>query len=274
MLKRARLAAGVKIEDVKQATGLSVPALYRHEGGYTAIKPELVPVYAKMYQVDDEAEIAKWTKWAQKGKSEGTWATAGGMLGPSYEDYADAETLCEQLRFYEPHVIHGLLQTTEYSRAAIATDAMVHSTNERRQEELLRLRESRKQLLAREDPPPPRIWAILGESAVLTPPSPGDKDAHREQVERLLQLQSPQMTLQILPMDTGLHAGMSGSFSILTFDINVDMVFREGYGDGAFFDEDRQVLDYRVRFESLQSQALSPAASRRYLQKLRRQLAE
>lgn len=274
MLKRARLAAGVKVEAVKEELGLSVPAIYRHEAGIAAVSVDLVPRYAALYQVDDEAEVAKWLKWARVAKQKGPWTTFDSTPGPTYEDYADAESLCEGLRVYEPDVVHGLLQTREYSRAVISTDATVHPADSTRQADLLKLREVRKEILQRADPLPPRIWAVLGEAAILTPPTLGGREAHREQIEHLLNLGKTQAKIQILPMDTGLHTGLSGSFSILTFDVNVDMVFREGYGDGTFLDDDEKVRSYRVRYEALQSQALSTADSRRYLHKVRRQLAD
>lgn len=274
MLKRARLAAGVKVETVKDELGLSVPAIYRHEAGIAAVSVDLVPKYAKLYQVKDKVEIEKWRKWARTAKQRGPWTTFDSTPGPTYEDYADAESLCEGLRVYEPDVIHGLLQTREYSQAVINTDATVHPADSTRQADLLKLREIRKEILHRTEPLPPRIWAVLGEAAIRTPPTPGDRETHREQIEHLLDLGKAQAKIQVLPMKTGLHTGLSGSFSILTFDVNVDMVFREGYGDGSFLDDDEKVRSYRVRYEALQIQALSPADSRRYLQRVRRQLTD
>lgn len=273
MLKRARLAAGVKVEAVKEALGLSVPAIYRHEAGIAAVSVDLVPRYAELYGVTDEEEIDRWLKWAKVAKQKGPWTTLDNTPGPTFGDYASAEWLCEGMRIFEPDVIHGLFQTTEYSQAVISTDATVHPADSSRQADLLKLREARKNLLQREKPLPPRIWAILGEAAVMTPPRPGDKRAHADQIQHLLNLGETQAQIQVLPMDTGLHSGLSGSFSILTFDVEVDMVFREGYGDGSFIDDEKRVRSYRVRYESLQGQALSPADSRRYLHKVRRELA-
>lgn len=274
MLKDARTAAGVKVEEVRLAMGLSVPAVYRHEAGISAVDAKLVDQYAELYNVTNKAEIDKWRQWAKKGKQKGPWASFDSTAGPTYEDYADAESLCTALHVFEPYVIHGLLQTTEYSRALISTDATVHPADSRRQEYLLDLREARKRLLQREDPLPPRIWAILGEAAIQTPPRTGDRRAHADQVQHLLNLGEQTAQIQVLPMETGLHAGMSGSFSILTFDINVDMVFREGYGDGLFLDAEGTVQSYRDRYNALQSQALSPVDSRRYLHKVLKQLGD
>ncbi|MGA5598495.1 DUF5753 domain-containing protein, partial [Streptomyces cellulosae] len=148
-------------------------------------------------------------------------------------------------------------------------DATVHPADSARQAELLKLRELRKGLLLRDQPLPPRLWMVFGEAAIRTPPVPGDRASHREQVEHLLRVSEAQRaTIQVLPWAAGLHPGLSGSFNIMTFDVNVDMVFREGYGDGSFVDDDERVRSYRVRYESLQGQALSPADTRGYLHRV------
>jgi hypothetical protein len=277
MLKRARLAAGVPMSAVVEALDVSQPVGYRQEDGIAPVREDQVPILAELYGVTDPAVIAKWTKWAHLSAStKGVWGPSGTKAGPTHEDYADAESLAVEIRAFEPVVIHGLLQTKMYSEAAIRASASVHPgpTPSESEEEAdrLKLREIRKEILTRTDPAPPRLWVILGEAAVLTPPSAGDKAAQYEQVQQLLNLGETSASIQILPMDTGLHTGLSGSYSILTLDDNVDMVFREGYGDGTFSDDENRVRAYRARYERLQSQALNIADSRRYLHDLLRKL--
>ncbi|MEV5567974.1 DUF5753 domain-containing protein [Streptomyces sp. NPDC052196] len=137
----------------------------------------------------------------------------------------------------------------------------------------MRLREARKAILSRTDPLPPRLWFILGEAAILTPPVPTNTTTHVDQIRRLLDVGETAVTIQILPMDTGLHTGLAGSFTLLTLDDGVDLIFREGYhGDGSFGDDPERVRSYRARYEQLIGQALSPAESRRYLHGLLQKL--
>jgi len=277
MLKRARLDAGVGMGEVVAALGISQPVGYRQEDGIAPVHPNQIPVLAELYRVTDSEVVAKWLRWANlSAMAKGVWGPTGTKLGPTHADYADAESLSTELRLYEPVVIHGLLQTKRYSEEAIRAAASVHpgpTPSEREEEsDRLKLREIRKEVLTRENPPPPRLWVILGEAAVLTPPSPTERSAHHEQIQHLLNLGETSASIQILPMDTGLHSGLSGSFSILTLDDSVDMVFREGYGDGTFSDDESRIRAYRARYERLQSQALSIADSRRYLHDLLKKL--
>jgi transcriptional regulator with XRE-family HTH domain len=276
MLTRARKAAGVDVMEVVEKTGMSRPTVYRQEDGIAAVPPSKIPVLAELYQVTAPAEIAKWEKWANISAAKGVWGPYGSRLGPTYEDYADVESLAVEVRVWEPVVIHGLLQTKRYSEEVIRADTTVQPGPLPSEEDLeadrMKLREARKQLLERRNPPPPRLWVVLGEAAVLTPPSVTDRTAHVEQIQRLLNVGETSASIQILPMETGLHTGLSGSFSILTLDDNVDLVFREGYGDGSFTDDESRIRTYRSRYERLQSQALSIADSRQYLHRLLQKL--
>lgn len=265
-LSAAREAANLSVEQVAEHAGKSGAAIYRQESGHTAVQASMIPFYANLYGIDDKEEIERWTAWAKKAKQRGTWATSGSLVGPSYQDYADAESLCLELRTWELGVIPGLLQTKQYSEAVIRAAATVRPgqlpSEEGEVEALVGLRESRKQILDSETAP--RIWAVIGQPAVMTPPDPRDPKSHREQIQHLLNLGETKATIQVLTTDSGLHVGLSGSFSILSFD-DADMVFREGYGDGSFVDEEVRVRSYQARYERLQSQALSVLDTRQLL---------
>ncbi|QDN94929.1 helix-turn-helix domain-containing protein (plasmid) [Streptomyces sp. RLB1-9] len=278
MLRRAREAADVEVKTVVQATGMSQPVVYRQEDGIAPVPVEKIPALAELYEVTDPETIAKWTKWAEISATKGPWGPYGNSLGPSFEDYADVESLAREIRAFEPVVIHGLLQTKAYSEEAIrASDTAITGPRPPAEggveTDRMKLREARKTILDRVEPAPPRLWVILGEAAVLTPPSVTNKTAHPDQVRHLLDQGEMAATIQVLPMETGLHTGLAGSFSLLTLDDNIDMIFREGYhGDGSFSDDPDRVRSYRARYEQLISQALSPAETRRYLHGLLKKL--
>jgi transcriptional regulator with XRE-family HTH domain len=271
MLKRAREAARVEVEDVVKALGISRPVAYRQEDGIAPVPADKIPELAKLYGVSDPDVIATWLKWAEISATKGPWGPYDNSLGPSFGDYADVESLAREIRAFEPVVIHGLLQTKTYSEEAIRTSETAltgprTADDDGARADRMKLREARKGILERQDPPPPRLWVVLGESAVLTPPSVTDKTAHPDQVRQLLDLGETAATIQILPMESGLHTGLAGSFSVLTLDDNIDMIFREGYhGDGSFSDDPDRVRSYRARYEQLIGQALSPTETRRYL---------
>lgn len=268
-LSKAREAAGLTAERVAAETSVSPATIYRQESGHVAVKPTMIPFFIRLYGVTDPAVEEQWVDWARKAKEKGAWAASGNIVGPTHSDYAEAEDAARELRVLELNLIPGLLQTRRYSEEVIKASATVLPgqlpSESQEVESRINLRETRKAILEREKPP--RIWAIIGEAAILTPPSINDKDAHRDQIQHLLNLGDLKATIQVLPLATGLHVGLSGPFSIITFD-DLDLVFKEGYGDGTFVDDEERVRSYKARYERLQSQALSIAETRKYLHKV------
>ncbi|MEV7675018.1 helix-turn-helix transcriptional regulator [Streptomyces sp. NPDC088752] len=264
-LTRAREDAGLTPEQAAKALGVHVSTVYRQESGHVAVKVEQIPKFIALYRIEDRDVAQRWTEWARNAKVRGPWAASGATLGPSYRDYADAEDMASELRAWELGTVPGLLQTSRTSEEAIRA-GLLSEPNQAVVDieglaEHVKLREQRKQILTRESPP--LFWAVVGEAGILTPPAENDRQAHREQVQHLLNM-SESVSLQVLLQASGLHAGLSGSFSLITID-GLDMVFREGYGDGTFLGTE-QVRTYRARYERLQSQALSLKDTRRYLQ--------
>lgn len=261
-LAKAREAKGFSVDYVAKQADTTPSSIYRQESGHTAVKPTSIGFFTKLYGIDDPAEIARWTEWARKAKERGPWAASGSTVGPTYRDYADAEDMAEELRTWELAVIPGLLQTASYSEKVIESGSLVRPGQQPDipLDGMLALRESRKKILTRHAMP--RVWAVISEAAVMMPP--GSTEAHKEQLQHLLNLGETTVTIQVLPLKTGPHAGLSGAFSIITFD-SLSIVHREGYGDGSFVDDGEQVRTYQARYERLQSQALSIKDTRQYL---------
>lgn len=117
-----------------------------------------------------------------------------------YEIEADPETL--SLVAYEPFVIYGLLQTERYALAQLGGRAPA-----------VEARLNRQIVLHREDPEPPRITALLAETALVN--EMGGKDVMREQLEHLLGVTSPRLSIQVVPSPVP-PAGTDGSFCMAT----------------------------------------------------------
>jgi hypothetical protein len=88
------------------------------------------------------------------------------------------------------------------------------------------LEQAAESLLTQEDPID--LWVVRDE-AVLSRPIGGDA-VMCAQLERLIEAaELPNVTLQVLPFEVGAHAGMDGTFTILTFSEPSDpgVVFAE-----------------------------------------------
>jgi Domain of unknown function (DUF5753) len=83
------------------------------------------------------------------------------------------------------------------------------------------------------------------------------------QRRRLLEdAERPSVTLQVLPLEAGAHAGMDGPFTIFGFPApERDVVALDSAADALYLEGPEDVARYRRVFERLPPAALTPEAS-------------
>lgn len=105
--------------------------------------------------------------------------------------------------------IPGLLQTKAYARAQLARSPVVTAAD---LESMAAAREERGGRLFRANAP--KVWAVLGEEAMLR--RVGTPDDMAAQLARLRQIADlPSVSLRVVPLDNGPHAGLSCPFTLL-----------------------------------------------------------
>lgn len=166
-----------------------------------------------------------------------------------FQDYAGLEARAVEIRTYQAQVVHGLLQTEDYARAVLRPA---------RPEDLDGLtdaRMKRQEILTRDDPP--RLWMVLDEAALRR--GVGGRDVMRSQLRRLLDYrETPRVVVQVMPFGAGAHAGLNGSFTLLSFDDSPELAYSEGYGRGQILTEPSEVERAGVKYDLLRAAALSP----------------
>ncbi len=114
------------------------------------------------------------------------------MLNGSYESWIRALLEMEEratvLRWWEPLVVPGLLQTEDYARAMIRAGRPGDSDAE--VEHLVIARISRQAIWDRADPPPPMLFAVLGEAILRQ--LVGDARIMREQLIHVTEMTKTQ----------------------------------------------------------------------------------
>ncbi|BCB85888.1 hypothetical protein Psuf_032010 [Phytohabitans suffuscus] len=154
-------------------------------------------------------ECEELVQIAREARQKGWWHAYSTVLTGAY---VGLEQAAEAVRAYEQQVMPGLLQTEEYAKAMIRAARPDITTDE--VERRVRVRLNRQSLLTQDDPID--LWVVLDE-AVLSRPIGGDA-VMCAQLERLIEAaELPNVTLQVLPFEVGAHAGMDGTFTILTF---------------------------------------------------------
>jgi len=254
-LRRLRTDMGLSREEAAQAIRASEWKIHRLENGQVGFKErDLVDLLAR-YGVTDPEEINELLTMAREANTPGWWQHYGDVLPQWFRTYVDLESAAALIRTYEGQFVPGLLQTDDYMRAVI------HGAHLESSEEVgrrVRLRLARQTLLTREHPP--RLWAVVDEAALRRPV--GGPGVMRGQLERLLDATKlPNVTLQILPFDTGAHPAMVGSFSILRFaDRELpDVVYLEHLTNAVYLDKRAEVERYLDVMELLCVDSEPPA---------------
>jgi transcriptional regulator with XRE-family HTH domain len=176
----------------------------------------------------------------------------------SFRPFAAYEAEATALYVFEHSLIPGLLQTPEYARAVLATRP---NTAEDEIDNLVAARLARQDVLTRDEPPAPLLWALIDEGALHRPVAQGE--VMRGQLTRLVEVsRRPNVTVQVLPYSAGGHTGLLGAFTIADLGGNPGTVNVEDITDGRVSEDPGTVSRVTLRYKSLQSEALPKGASR------------
>ncbi|MGH3872774.1 MAG: DUF5753 domain-containing protein [Pseudonocardiaceae bacterium] len=157
---------------------------------------------------------------------------------------------------YEALVVPGLLQTAEYTRAIIQGVAPTVSIAEL--DNLVAARMARQAVLTRASAP--QFFAVVDEGALRRPI--GEPGVMHRQLHHLLGVaEQPHVTLRVVPIAAGAHAGLRGPFMILEFAEEPALVYLENHGTEMFLEEEADLAAYRVALGNILSTALAPAAT-------------
>ncbi|SMF67160.1 helix-turn-helix transcriptional regulator [Streptomyces sp. Amel2xC10] len=166
-----------------------------------------------------------------------------------FQPYAEMEAKASYVSSFQALLIDGLIQTEAYARAVLGIrdggdlDARVAA------------RLDRQRILEREHPPV--CWVVLSEAVLHQ--EVGSRGVMREQLAHLLALQKRTwLDIQVLPFTAGAHTGLMGSFCLLRFDKEPDIVYTEDFVQGHMTANPEAFKEGSVRYDHLQAAALSP----------------
>jgi hypothetical protein len=261
-MRRYRESAGLTIEQVAEHMGCSTSKISRLETGLIGSSPQDIREILTLLRVD-EAVLGELVGVAEQTRQRGWWHQQSAVLT---SDFVAFEQAAAMIRSYEAQCVPGLLQTEDYARAVLASVGADPEQIESR----LGVRMRRSSLLTHDDPV--RFWCVIDESALLRPV--GGRSVMRHQLEYLAKVSGvDNVTLQVLPMRVGAHAGMDGSFAVLHFahDGDADTVYVAVATGGVFQHKPDEVGRYTWIFDRLTSQALTAKDSTLFLQELARE---
>lgn len=243
MLEEAREAAGYTVAQAANELNVVHSTLRRWERGIVAPSRADVSYLAGLYKVgQDEAKV--WGGLTARGKERGLFE--GSNVPVNMKSLLRAEFRTAKLRALELEYIPGLLQTQAYHRAIQSVELPVDSAIATAVRELRIQR--RSAIFNRK--PMPHLEFFVGPAAMYYLKTWPDIEA--EQLAHLRELADlPTVDIRVI---TGPHAGMLGSFTLLTpprSSLGRSVVCLESQ-DGIRYVEDPDVVsDYSTTLDAV-----------------------
>jgi hypothetical protein len=220
----------------------------------------------RIYGVVSDTEQDMLLRLVHDGREQGWWESYTEGLQPerfmmdSPARYAAMETEAISIRVFEVAVLHGLLQTPDYTRAVL--DAILPDRGPEEIDRLVEFRHGRQQAFAERDPPVD-LTVMLDESTLRR--VVGGAAVMADQLRLLLDLsRRPNITIRVLPFGEGFHRALAGPFVVLEFPpgIGADVVYIESHAGDQYLERPSDVDLYKDVFADATRRALDPEASR------------
>ncbi|WP_329249312.1 helix-turn-helix domain-containing protein [Streptomyces sp. NBC_01478] len=215
-LTKLRTAAGLNQTQAGKALTASTTKVAKMEGGWVPMRDPDLRALCELYGVRDPGVVGGLLELAridrERRKAKGWWddfAIPGVM-----QEYVALESAATAIKAWQPAFVPGLLQTSEYVRALRETPAAAVTKSPVSDDEFIAARLARQRRLLQD--PPLTLRVVIYEAVLRN--FPGGAATARVQLEELVRAADlPSVSLRIFPFTAGTHAGLNGSFNIISF---------------------------------------------------------
>jgi hypothetical protein len=241
-LRQLRLAARKDVADVTEAGYGSKAKISRIETGKGPVRVADIRGLCWLYGADP-ATTEALAALAPGTQQEDWWEADSGVVPQWFGLYPGLEATASTIRCFEPQLVHGLLQTEDYARAAIGADPRLAPEVV---EQRVRLRMERQQRSM------DNVTVIMGEGALKL--VAGTPEVMAAQIESL---RASSADVRVLPFAAGLTPRRS-PWALLAFDDPDDpsVVYTEGDGLARYLDKPQAWADYELIWTILVDRAV------------------
>lgn len=264
LLRESREASGLTADQVTErarelgATRWSPSKITRLERDeWVRPKLEDVEVLLDIYGIQGLTDRAEYIRLAKEARQKSWWR--------SYDDVIEGklpglEPGASRIRDVALTLIPGLLQTQAYTRAVIVGAGIAD------EEEIDRRVEARmlRQLILDPKADGPKYWAIIDEAALRKIPLA----TRVGQIRHLIDVQRPDLRVQVLPDSAGLHAAVGGAFTMLDFAEDTGLVYTENPVMQRVHDEPADIEAWDLVYQYVSASALGIQESMLFLESL------
>lgn len=249
-LRLRREATEMRVGDFAQAVGYGEDLVYKIESGKRIPRPEYLDMADEVLNagglIAAMKEDVKKVRYPKK-----------------VRDLAQMEARAVEIGVYECSSIAGLLQTPAYARALFEVRQPPYSADE-----VDRLVAARMARLSIFDRSPAPSLSFVVEEAVLSRRVGGTME-RKQQFERLLEVgRLNNVALQVMPLSSVAHPGMSGRIELLKFEDGTAVGRSDGAFNGRPTSDPRQLRILDLRYGTIRAQALPPGETLALIEKL------
>ena len=234
-LRALRQGRELTLVQAAEQVGFSPSRVTKIELAQLKVSQKDVLKMLEVYGETDPEQQALLLSMVREGNHQ-EWWEGRRVLHPKFGSYLGLESVATTLQAYDTHLVHGLLQTPDYTRALLQAgrpDLLEHEVDQ-----LVQFRIRRQEVLTRTDPPPLTLWSVMDEAVLRR--QVGGRETMYAQLQRLIQASMlPNVILLVMPDDLGAHACLNGPLSILQFETGTrPVVYVEAQAGNLYMEKD------------------------------------
>ncbi|MFF9404771.1 helix-turn-helix domain-containing protein [Streptomyces anandii] len=255
-LRHARERAGLSQREAAERVEWSQSKLIRVETGTVSVSVSDLRALLSLYAVTDPGQVHELEEAARGSKGPSWWSKYHDVVTPQFAQYLGYESAATSLSTYHPIVVPGHLQTPGYAHALLAPRGL----SAERADRVVDLRMERQSRMF-DGSGRPAATFVLDEAAVRR--QIGGPEVLGEQLRQLLEFGArDDLSVRVLPFEAGAHYSTLGSFVLLGFPDDDDLLYLEHAAGSMTGGEDLELLArYQECFRTITDLALGEAES-------------
>ncbi|WP_432851738.1 helix-turn-helix domain-containing protein [Amycolatopsis sp. CA-161197] len=253
LLRRIRKRAGLTQPQVAELVKRSHSHISRRERGELGFE-EQAELELTLTVTGATSEETSQALRLFRGGTDPNWLIPG--IARDLVVVTEYESVAHSIFAFQPSLIPGPLQTSEYARTVMSNG----TSTEAQIEDRLKLRMARRQGYLTGTT---RFEAIIGEQAIRYPACP--RDVAVRQLRDLCEVaELPQISIQVLPFRLGYDPSRDGGFVLIRSD-SASVVHVEQYRSSTTLTNARDVKDYLDAADRIRRDAVGAVATARLI---------
>ncbi|WP_309241013.1 helix-turn-helix transcriptional regulator [Nocardia sp. BSTN01] len=277
-LRDARSALSMSQESAARLADISSSVLQRLEKGEpTRLKVRDLEALCEVLEMPADTTAAM-VGLLRQAAEKSWWYVYGDLIPANFDVYVGFEVAARKLTIYQPALVPGLLQTSDYTRALVLAANPSASDDEHTRR--LELRMKRQAIVTRKRQAV-SLDVVLHESALRS--SVGGPTVMAAQLRHLAEIgKLPNVSIRVLPFSSGTPVGDPvGQFAILEFgeDAKGDpvwppLVYLEMFVGSMYLEKPDDVERYDQVHQVLRQASLDETASRSLIRQVAKEHVE